>query len=792
MAGKRIETEVAVSVTGEEKVEKLAKTMDKLEPVEVPVTSNTDKAIAAIEKVAAEAKKTEAAAEALGQALGPQLAAKADLTGMVSDLQRMGLTLDEVTADADRLATTIKETGAGSGLRGLDGELKSTASSASVLSNTIGNTTQDLAGMAGITGTAGVALGQMGEYMSDAVAGGQSLSSVVGSFAKVAGPIAVLTAAVGAGMQAWQAYKEEQARLAKVTEDASKQLLEQAGLIERLNAAVEGTDLASLIPDQDLDKFTQSLGQFGFHLKDLDTVVTQVATNTEGFFATILEGQGVTSETAAQIAEIVAQTDKYSEAMALALTGNYSSETQRFIRDNKSIIQSLEDTQDAVEDLDFEELNRKFDQQLTFSGTRTEIAAVNKALADYEARTGHAATGAEALRIKQEALTASQTIGAWALEQINNQIAGWVESTVKAVEKQQEMNTEVRDAALAWDEAAEMGQSYADALEDINDASDVNFAQQAFKTVKSFDTMKESLRELKAGVKDWKNVDLVPDSVEEFQNVPDEVIKVTEAIAGMRDSVQTELQGVFATEGIDAWSEKFDFFAAEARMQFTQMFLGMGLSLDEATTKTDELLGELGLLPASKEVQIKLTNEQQARAALDTFAGFIAKLPENVQVAINTAIAEEDIPTAIALLNDQLIQRGYDPILLGTEADTSGAQGDVDRFIVLNNGRVFKLYGDVALRPASGGVGSAGGGGVPIGTATRAAPEEEGVGISTLASDDVVAASWGSTAVAVVAGQPITNNTYVTIPTADPSAMVRALQRWTRSNGALPITRGRG
>lgn len=46
----------------------------------------------------------------------------------------------------------------------------------------------------------------------------------------------------------------------------------------------------------------------------------------------------------------------------------------------------------------------------------------------------------------------------------------------------------------------------------------------------------------------------------------------------------------------------------------------------------------------------------------------------------------------------------------------------------------------------------------------------------------------------VTAGQPIVHNTtiYQTIPTADPSAVVRALQRWTRSNGSLPITRGRG
>jgi hypothetical protein len=44
----------------------------------------------------------------------------------------------------------------------------------------------------------------------------------------------------------------------------------------------------------------------------------------------------------------------------------------------------------------------------------------------------------------------------------------------------------------------------------------------------------------------------------------------------------------------------------------------------------------------------------------------------------------------------------------------------------------------------------------------------------------------------VAAGQPIVNNnTYITVPTADPSATVRAIQRWSRWNGAIPVSRGR-
>jgi len=44
--------------------------------------------------------------------------------------------------------------------------------------------------------------------------------------------------------------------------------------------------------------------------------------------------------------------------------------------------------------------------------------------------------------------------------------------------------------------------------------------------------------------------------------------------------------------------------------------------------------------------------------------------------------------------------------------------------------------------------------------------------------------------VAIEAGQPA-GNVYVTVPTADPSAIMGAVQRWARINGRIPINRGR-
>ena len=49
------------------------------------------------------------AADALSAALGPELAGRADVGQLVGDLQRMGLTFEEIVADADKLAASLKE-----------------------------------------------------------------------------------------------------------------------------------------------------------------------------------------------------------------------------------------------------------------------------------------------------------------------------------------------------------------------------------------------------------------------------------------------------------------------------------------------------------------------------------------------------------------------------------------------------------------------------------------------------------------------------------------------------------
>lgn len=210
MPDNKIQIPIVTTYDDKEAKEALAdaEKIDDLEPV-VEVTAKIDQVIGALDDVVAETKRVQTAADALGQALGPELAAKADTTSIVQDLQRAGLTIEEIIADADKLGAKLREVsdtdvggrmGANLGTaRGQIDEIgKSAGSSRSALANMIGNTSQDLGAMSGIAGSAGVAIGQIGEYAADAALDGERLGSALGNMAKVAGPMAAMALAVAA------------------------------------------------------------------------------------------------------------------------------------------------------------------------------------------------------------------------------------------------------------------------------------------------------------------------------------------------------------------------------------------------------------------------------------------------------------------------------------------------------------------------------------------------------------------------------------------------------------------
>ena len=201
-----------------DKVADKAKELEDLDP-EVEILSNADRVAADLKQLAqaaeVELEQAAAAADALGRALGPELTGRMNMGSVLADLQRLGLTLDEITADADQLAAALKQMdqvnvkaldsglgGASSKLKDLGGEADN---SRSVLANMVGNTTQELGELGGIAGGAGVAIGQLGEYATE---GNISLAGL----AQVAGPMAYLALATQTASDMMKRFSESSAR----------------------------------------------------------------------------------------------------------------------------------------------------------------------------------------------------------------------------------------------------------------------------------------------------------------------------------------------------------------------------------------------------------------------------------------------------------------------------------------------------------------------------------------------------------------------------------------------------
>ena len=245
------------------------------------------------------------------------------------------------------------------------------------------------------------------------------------------------------------------------------------------------------------------------------------------------------------------------------------------------------------------------------------------------------------------------------------------EAADEAREAQEELDKSIRETIGAWDEAAAASEAFGTALEQAQAGSELDFSLMAANTVGSFDAMKESLLKLKAVGVDWGKVDLSPDSLDELRGMPDELAAVTQLMAGMRDTIGTELQLAFDTGGINAYTAKAQFFRDQILAQFPGQFRAMGASEAEASRPTQELLDDLELLPSDVEVQVRLTRLEEARLALDEFGSIIDQLPEERQIAIRTAVAEGDVEAALTMLNEELIERGYPPITLAVDTDTA-------------------------------------------------------------------------------------------------------------------------
>jgi len=269
-----------------------------------------DKLAASLDRVAAQTKEdlnsAAIAAEELQRAL-KDAGSGLNVGDALTSLSRMGLSFDEITQDADKLAVSLKQLDdvRVAGVKDLDGIApglatklddvsKSADSSKSALANMVGNSTQSMGQLVGISGDLGVGIGQIGEYFADAAFSGEGLASVFKSMAGVVGPMAALglaTSFLSSAMEANAKSAEASTKRVEMMSDAmreggdatknyAKALAEsEDAMVATGDAGVEAAGglgkFADWIPilGDGLDGLGQTLGVFGEEQEKLTDVL---------------------------------------------------------------------------------------------------------------------------------------------------------------------------------------------------------------------------------------------------------------------------------------------------------------------------------------------------------------------------------------------------------------------------------------------------------------------------------------------------------------------------------------
>lgn len=210
--------------------------------------------VALADGIEADLKDARSAVDVLGAALGTEFVADIERAGgsvdqLVLTLKQAGLTYDDIRADADALGDALKRTadagrvagadidaGATTAQGGLDRVRDSGDQSRSVLANMVGNSTQDLAGLGGVAGTVGMALGQIGEYATEGGISLKNLAAVAGPMAALAGVMLVVAQGAKQAAERTEEFEENIRKLSSATDDQVIAMYGQA----MMRAALDG------------------------------------------------------------------------------------------------------------------------------------------------------------------------------------------------------------------------------------------------------------------------------------------------------------------------------------------------------------------------------------------------------------------------------------------------------------------------------------------------------------------------------------------------------------------------
>jgi hypothetical protein len=695
-----LRAKVTVDDKASSKLEDIADVAADLEkPVDIEVDANVRNVLSALDEVTQEAKQTGEAAEALGRALGPELAAKADTAGIVGELRQMGLTIDEIKGNADQLAGKLREMSdadvggkLGKGLGTARGEIdemnKSADSSKSVLANMVGNTTQDLGELGGVAGSAGVAIGQMGEYMADALSAGDKLGTVLRNFATVFGPIAALTLVVGTvtnmlGEQAAAAEASE-ARVKQFGEAMSDASDDALGLTQSLRANSDelrkfdaaGEGFGAGIQEglaqvgRSIPLLGGLIGDAGRNITDLIPIMKAAGFSVYDFGKALKEG-GLVGQDWTHILLDAVKAGKISSDQYGALSeaiAQYGNET-RTAAQNQDVFNVAADEANAIlQDLttQADPLQKMGNEWATLMGdmrdgtiNTTQAADAINALAN-----GLGLTQEEVIKLAQAQLdknmdaAAEATKNATAAAEEYARVLGstdWQTSGIDAAVTTFERLAETQFGLVNI--AAQTQAAY--------DDLDAAIKQNGF----TFDVATEAGR---ANAEQIQNLysSLIPQLSAAFEDSGGSVDKFASNMDALRSGVfqQLDEQTSLTADQINAVIDQLGVFDGSKYASTFEM-----LGLEDATTKLGLLSGVISSLPPDVQRQVTLSIlAGDPQAALDAIQTSVSTTPVTVPTAADPSGAAGDV---------QGFASGAQPTAtVDTEANVKPAEGDVDKF----------------------------------------------------------------------------------------------------------------
>ena len=648
MASERFEVELTADDSASPVIDRVADSLDDLtrKPTEVEVDADVSSALSALDDVAAEAKRTQAAAAALAQALGPELGAKADTTRIVGELRQMGLTFDQIEGNADQLGAKLRELSdadvggkMGASLGTTRGQIDQMSDSArganSALANMVGNAAQDVGALGGVAGSAGVALGQMAEYASDAALGGESLSTSLSSMLKVAGPIAVIGTAIGAIGQAFQTIEAEKAFRAELVEKFSEAMREAGGVAGTLREEIEATGKLA---------YTGAGGGFlglGQQAENLIPILDRLQLGYRDF-ANMIQTSGAEKKLYDQWQNAVRAGDPlantYKELFNAAT--DYAPAAREAAAAQEAVNRQLQDLSHG-------------DVARAFSDFRFEDAPWEKANEVFGRITTSLSQGVapsvEDVELAMRALGTTDPAEVF-------DVAG---RAMDAASEAADANAQaVRDATAAWQDYVSVVKSQDWQQADIEGALGALTAYRdgMFGLFRINADYQEAVDGLTQSLKDnGDTFDLATEKGRANQAALEDVAAV----------LDTRLVAAYG----EANGSLAD-FQTMSEAAFQQLVTDLGLGAEQA----EALRMQLGMTPAEVETRFKLSQDAEAMQKLQLLQGAISALPPEIQLQIGAKIAEGDIIGAAQLATTSMNNAvANQPVVMPLDADPKPA-----------------------------------------------------------------------------------------------------------------------